>query len=112
MPVTRKDRIDFIRENSPEHRDTDFHDYDNSDIFELYLSIPLSADKAKARDKEAGPGFYLWGKLGDWMIRNSHPNWLRVFLLVVWILLNPLCMILYFSFILIIILIYLGQHTW
>lgn len=97
MPTTRKERIDFIRENSPEYRNTDFHDYDNKDILELYLRIPLPPDKEKIRDKEDGIGFYWWKLFGDWLIRDNYPQWLRGFLIVMWILVNPLCMIFYFA---------------
>ncbi len=110
MPTTRKERIDFIRENSPKHRDTNFDDYDNTDILKLYLRIPLSPDKEKIRDKEDGIGFYWWKLLGDWMIRDNQPNWIRGTLIVIWILLNPLCMILYFCLGLLILFLILG-HT-
>lgn len=97
MQRTRKERIDFIRENSPAHRDIDFRDYDDSDIFELYLTIPLPDDKERERNKEAGIGFYLWKKFGDWLIRDNYPGWLRGSLIVLWILLNPLCLIFYLA---------------
>lgn len=97
MPDTRKERIDFIRENAPKYRDHDFHDYDDSDILTLYLRIPLPPDKQKKSDMEGGIGMYVWGKFGEWLIRDNQPSWLRGFLIVMWIMVNPLCLILYIS---------------
>lgn len=97
MIKTRLEMIQFIRHNSPKHRDTNFNDYNDEDVRRLYEYIPLPPDKAKIRDKEYGIGFYLWGKLGDKIFTPKLPKWAFVPMMLLWMMINPLAIILWIS---------------
>lgn len=106
--MTRLEQIRFIEENSTLYKNTDWSRYSDTDVFRVYMQIPLPPDKYKKRSKEGGFLFYYWGTIADKLPHISRDdasfNYPWGIITFLWLVLfNPLCVLLYITFGLIIL---------